>query len=115
MSLSEKLQLSVRVMTPPGSPAVSIPEARNTIVREAKTNWVVLLDDCDVPRPDFIEVMRRAAIVGAADLVTSYSSIVEVRPSQVEVEENRVKIPHLSLAGGDSGPATNFFAQRSDK
>ena len=77
--------------------------------------YVVLFDDDDVPRSDFVEVMRRAAIVGGGDLVTSHAGFVETRPSQAQVDGNRVDLHHVSLAGGNMGPAANFFVHHTGK
>jgi glycosyltransferase involved in cell wall biosynthesis len=105
----------LRMLTPPGGGTVSVAEARNTMLRDSKTEFTILFDDDDVPRRDFVKVMRRAAIYGSADLVTSHAGFLEERPSREDVAKSQVKLHHVSLAGGNTGPGGNFFVHHTGK
>jgi len=59
--------------------------------------------------------MLRAAIHGKADLVTSHAGFLHERPSRDDVEKSRVKVHHVSLAGGNAGPVANFFVHHTGK
>jgi len=106
---------SLRVLLPPQGTKISVGDARNIMIREVKTEYVVLFDDDDIPRGDFVEVMRRAAIMQGADLVTCHAGFVEERPSAEEVAAGTVTLDHVSLAGGNTGPAANFHVHHTGK
>jgi len=57
----------------------------------------------------------RAAIHGKADLVTSHAGFLHERPSRDDVEKGRVKVHHVSLAAGNTGPGANFFVHHAGK
>jgi len=105
----------LRMLNTPGGDKVSVAEARNTLLKESLSKFTILFDDDDVPRRDFVEVMLRAAIHGKADLVTSHAGFLHERPSRDDVEKGRVKVHHVSLAGGNAGPVANFFVHHTGK
>ena len=105
----------LRVLLPPRGSQISVSDARNIMIREVQTKFTVLFDDDDVPRDDFIEVMKKATVLQGADLMTSHAGFVEERPSVEDVTSNTVNLHHVSLAGGNTGPAANFHVHHTGK
>lgn len=50
-------------------------KARNAAVREAKGDYVLFLDDDNVPRPSMIRTLTQAALCSGADLVTCFLDV----------------------------------------
>jgi len=107
--------LSVRITGPPNKITADVGSARNAIIHQVDTKYVVLFDDDDIPRDDYIYALLKAAISQDADLVTCHTANVEQRPSVEDISSKKVDFHHLSLAAGNVGPAANFFVHHTGK
>lgn len=71
--------------------------ARNTILREARGEFVVFLDDDDIARPQMLETLVRSVTVSQADVVTC-----------LNVYMPETKRPNV-LGGDDLGGRVSYF------